>query len=41
MYILESNIILFSEIPAVSLVPQKICLPTTALEYYQVTFFFN
>ena len=41
MYILETNIILFSEIPAVSLVTQKIFLPTTALEYYQLPFFFN
>lgn len=41
MFILESNLILFSEIPAVNLVTQQIFLPTTALEYYQLPFFFN
>ena len=40
-FILESNLILFSEIPAVNLVTQQIFLPTTALGYYQLPFFFN
>jgi len=41
IFILESNLILFSEIPAVSLIPQQNFLPTTALGYYQLPFFFN
>jgi hypothetical protein len=41
MYILENNIILFSDITTVSLFTQKIFLPTTALGYYQLPFFFN
>lgn len=41
MLILKSNLILFSEIPAVNIIPQQIFLPTTALEYYQLSFFLN
>jgi hypothetical protein len=41
IFILQSNLILFSAIPAVNLIPQQIFLPTTALEYYQLPFFLN
>lgn len=41
MYILQSNLILFSEIPAVNLIPQFIVLPSTAHGYYQLPFFLN
>lgn len=41
IFILQSNLIMFSAIPTVNLIPQQIFLPTTTLGYYQLPFFLN
>lgn len=41
MLIIQSNLIFFSEIPTVNLIPQQIYLPTTAIGYSQLPFFLN